>query len=276
MCLVQDGSNFNFSVLMSLYYKESPEYLDECLNSLHQQTLPANEIVLVLDGKINNELAAKIEKWKVKLPIRVVALEHNVGLGQALNIGLSYCSYQWVARMDTDDISTKFRFEMQIKYLMANPEVKLLGGKIEEFHTSPEIVSSTRFSCVEHDAIGEYSKRRSPFNHMTVIFDKFMVIDLGGYKHHLFMEDYNLWLRILSSGVKVANIDKVLVKARIGNGMLERRRGWRYIKSEILLAKLKKQLKIDSEFNIIIVTIVRIIPRMLPVIMLRKIYKFLR
>lgn len=265
-----------FSVLMSLYDKELPEYFELCLNSLYKQTLPANEIILVLDGKINKELMAIINKWKEILPITTVQIENNVGLGNALNIGIKHCSNSWVARMDTDDICVHDRFEKQIKHLVDNPEVKLLGGRIDEFYENPDVVISTRFSCSKHNAIFEYCRSRNPFNHMTVMFNRNVVIEQGGYCHHLYMEDYNLWLRILSSGYKVANIDDVLVKVRVGNGMLQRRRGWKYVKSELILAKLKRNLKIDSNIRIMTITFLRIIPRLIPQWGLECCYKILR
>ncbi|ELK0490891.1 glycosyltransferase, partial [Escherichia coli] len=104
----------NFSVLMSLYIKEKPEYLHECLKSLYEQTKQADEIVLVYDGPITNELDKVVNYWLNSLPIKIIKLSKNVGLGQALNKGLAQCENDYVARMDTDDICHPKRFEIQI------------------------------------------------------------------------------------------------------------------------------------------------------------------
>ncbi|EOB3983346.1 glycosyltransferase, partial [Escherichia coli] len=122
---------FKISVLMSVYYKEKPAYLDEALNSLAIQTYKADEIVLVIDGQIPIQLKNVIDKWLLLLPIKTIPLEKNVGLGNALNIGLNYVTNKLVARMDTDDICVPERFEKQISYFQKNPSTIILGGAID-------------------------------------------------------------------------------------------------------------------------------------------------
>lgn len=125
-----------FSVLLSLYFKEKPEYLEKCFASIwDNQSLEPSEIVLVLDGSIGDELDACVQKWKLKIGdcLKVVALPQNVGLGKALNEGLKQCSYDWVFRMDTDDICTPDRFEKQVAFIKQNPDVVLFSGQVMEF-----------------------------------------------------------------------------------------------------------------------------------------------
>ena len=99
---------------------------------------------------------------------------------------------------------------------------------------------------------------------MTVAYRKSVISQLGGYQHHLFMEDYNLWLRVIGNNYKVANLPDILLYARVGNGMYKRRRGWEYIKSEKQLAKLKYKLEIQNYFASYISFIIRSIARLLP------------
>jgi glycosyltransferase involved in cell wall biosynthesis len=95
-----------FSVLLSVYYKENPLYFRISLDSIFNQTVLPTEIVLVKDGPLTSELDTVIEEYKLKYPIlKILPLIKNVGLGKALNEGLKYCSYELVARMDTDDIN---------------------------------------------------------------------------------------------------------------------------------------------------------------------------
>lgn len=271
-----NNNSIMFSVLMSLYHKEKYYYFDKCLESLYFQTLPITEIILVLDGAINDYLIKTINKWKNKLPLKIYPLEVNVGLGNALNFGLKKCQFEIVFRMDTDDICLPNRFEKQIEYITNNPDILLLGSATEEFDENMENSFGYRTNPTEHNAIVNYAKKRSPFNHMTVAFKKDAVLSVGGYQHHLFMEDYNLWIRMISSGYKVANLPDVLVKVRAGNSMVTRRKGIKYIKSEYKLAKLKIKTHLDNSFSAYSIFLLRSIPRILPTSFLSKIYKILR
>ena len=122
-----------FTVLISLYNKENPQFLRECLESLKNQTLPATEIVMVYDGTITSELEEVVAQFITFLPIKIIRLPQNVGLGKALNEGLKHCSYNWVFRMDSDDICLPNRFEKQVAFITQHPNVVLLSGYIAEF-----------------------------------------------------------------------------------------------------------------------------------------------
>ena len=270
----------NFSILMSLYHKENPKFLDQCFESIwDSQTTKPTEIVLVLDGPIGEELTACVQKWQSKIgsPLKVVPLPQNVGLGKALNEGLKQCSYNWVFRMDTDDICTSDRFEKQIKFIEQNPDVVLFGGQILEFEQNISDADVLKAVPTTYEQIKKFAQNRCPFNHMTVAYKRDVILSLGGYQHHLFMEDYNLWLRVIGNNYQVANLSDVILYARVGNGMHARRKGFKYIKSEKQLLDLKKQLKIQSPFYATIYFIVRSTFRLMPANLLGKIYNtFLR
>lgn len=266
----------NFSVLMSLYYKENPEHLNICLLSLHQQTLKANEIVIVLDGDIGQDLHTVLDSWKNALPLKIYPLDTNIGLGRALNFGLQRCSYDIVARMDTDDICRPNRFEVQIPFFKNDYELILVGSAIREFEGSVANIKGVRFSRCSCTSIKDYAKIRNPFNHMSVVYRKSAILSLGGYIHHLYMEDYNLWLRLLASGAKCINIPDVLIDVRVGDAMLSRRSGLQYIKSEWQLLRLKIKLKTDSAINGSFIFILRAAPRLFPQNILALVYKSLR
>lgn len=265
-----------FSVLISLYIKEKPEYLDRCFLSIYEQTLPANEIILILDGAITVEQNLIIQKWSKMLPIKILPLSKNVGLGKALNIGLKKCQHDIVLRMDTDDICINTRFEVQYKYLAANPDIAILGSHINEFIDNEHCSSGRRLVPCINSEIKEYSLKRNPFNHMTVAFRKSVIEKVGGYKHHHFMEDYNLWLRVIAVGYQVENIDQCLVNVRVGKEMLARRSGIEYIKSEYKLAKLKYKLGMQKISGALIIFLMRSIPRLFPLGILAIFYKKLR
>lgn len=265
-----------FSVLLSLYYKESSLFLYDCLDSIEKNTCRPEQVVVVFDGPVGDELESVVNNFMNRLPIEIVPINKNIGLGNALNYGLQFCKNDIVFRMDTDDICLPDRFFKQYYFMQKNPDIVLLGGAIEEFDSHMEISQGVRFSASKHDDIKRYAIKRNPFNHMAVAFRKKTITSVGGYQHHYLMEDYNLWLRIISGGYLTHNLDDVLVNVRAGDNMILRRKGVRYINSEIKLAKLKYDLKLDGFAGIIWCAGLRIIPRLLPVSLLKNVYKILR
>ncbi len=269
-----------FSVLMSVYYKENEIFLNQSLESVwSNQFLKPNEIVLVLDGPIGADLSRCIYKWQkiIGTKLKVIPLQKNIGLGNALNEGLKHCSYEWVFRMDTDDICKSDRFEKQIQFIMNNPDVVLFGGQIIEFNVDISDADRKKIVPISHNEILDFCKVRSPFNHVSVAFQKSIVELVGGYQHHFLMEDYNLWLRIIGNGYKVSNIPDILLYVRVGNGMHAKRKGLEYIKSEKQLLNLKKELKIQNPIHANIIFLIRSAFRLMPSSLLGKIYNtFLR
>lgn len=266
----------NFSVLLLLYVKEKPEFLRECLESLEKQTLPATEIIMVFDGAITTELEEVVIQFITILPIKIVRLSQNVGLGKALNEGLKHCSYNWVFRMDTDDICLPERFEKQVNFINKYPNVVLFSGHIAEFSDDKTIITSYRRVPIGDIAIKKSCLKRNPFNHMAVAFCKNIIEEVGGYQHHLFLEDYNLWLRVIAKGYEVANLDETLVLVGAGDSMVSRRKGKEYIKGEWQLFKLKQNLKLQPLLPNFLIFTLRASLRILPTSLLKVVYKFLR
>lgn len=221
-----------FSVLMSLYIKEKAEYFDECMQSILKQTILPNEIVIVFDGPISDELRATVKKYKDSNPrwIKTVENEKNKGLGLALADGILACTYELIARMDTDDIARADRFEKQLNMFVEDPKLDICGSHIIEFEENINNVLSKRNVPVTHKEISQYQKQRSAFNHMTVMYKKHTVLCAGNYEHCPLMEDDMIWIRMLLVGAKCANLDDYLVYARTGDAMIERRGGWEYYK----------------------------------------------
>lgn len=268
----------SFSVLISIYSKENPLHFNESLVSIwDEQTLKPDEIVLVKDGPLTPELDQIIEQWKSKLgnSFKIIGLSKNVGLGKALNEGIKACSNNWIFRMDTDDIALPDRFEKQVNYIEQHPEIILLGGQIEEFVGSKKNITAKRLVPCKNQEIISYAQKRSPFNHPTVAYRKDILEEVGLYQHHLLMEDYNLWIRILAAGYKTANLADTLLYMR-ADAMHGRRRGLQYIKSEWQLFKLKRELKFQSFFPAFTLFVMRSSVRLLPASLLQKIYSLIR
>lgn len=219
-----------YSVLMSLYKKEKPEYLRLAVDSMLNQTVKPDEIVLVEDGPLTDELYAVLDEYGDKLTR--VRNEKNLGLGLALNVGLKVCRNELVARMDTDDISKPERCEVQLQYFEQHPETDIVGGDIAEFIGDETNIIGKRMVPQTNAEIREYMKKRCAFNHMSVMYKKTAVEAAGGYQDWFWNEDYYLWIRMWLNGAVFGNTGTVLVNVRTGEEMYQRRGGKKYFKSE--------------------------------------------
>lgn len=214
----------NYSVLMSVYEKESPLFLEESIKSILNQTLPTDDFVIVCDGRLPRTLQDVLENYSSKHKnINIVVYEENRGLGYALNFGLNYCKNEIVMRMDSDDIALPERAEIQVPRFinegidLSSSSIKLFTGNINN------IVGERRLPLNEKEIL-KFSKTRNPFNHPSSIFKKSKVVGAGGYKTLLFREDYYLWIRMIQNGSRFNNIDDCLVFMRINDETFARRK----------------------------------------------------
>ncbi|MGL4990795.1 MAG: glycosyltransferase [Sarcina sp.] len=257
-----------FSVLMSVYYKESPEFLEAAIESVLNQTVMPSEIVCVKDGKLTPELEEVLDNFdnSYKNMFKFIGFDENQGLGTALKNGVEACSYEIIARMDTDDIAVNNRFEKELK-MMKEQNLDIVGSNILEFDGDIKNIISERIVPKTLESIKKYAKKRNPFNHMTVMYKKTAVLKAGNYKDFLWFEDYNLWVRMILSGSKMYNIQENLVYARAGINMFERRGGVEYIKREYKMQKAMLDMNFITNIrfvsNVIIRSIVRIMPNSL-------------
>ena len=161
----------HYSILLSIYHKESPKFLLNCLESINDQSIRTDEIIIVEDGELTRELDQVLDEWQNKLTnLKIIALPKNVGLGKPLNEGLKHCSHEWVFRMDTDDICAPDRFEKQIAYIQAHPEVDIFSTTVTEFNEVPEQPTAIKSVPLTHNEIVQFAQWRSPFNHMSVAY----------------------------------------------------------------------------------------------------------
>lgn len=235
-----DQSQFNFSVLLSVYHKDVPTYLDQALLSIHNQTLQPDEVVIVKDGMISAELNGVIDRFKQLYTgkMKEVQLDKRKGLANALNEGLKHCSFEWVARMDSDDICYPERFEKQIGFLKVNSDIDVVGAFIKEFSETVNDKKMFRTVPLLHEEIFRLSKIRCPINHVSVIYRKSKVFAVGGYETKFgSFEDYPLWVKMLQNGSKFHNMPDVLMHVRVAKSeMIKRRRGLKYAGKEWRLA----------------------------------------
>lgn len=222
-----------YSVLMSVYYKENPEWLKISIDSMLNQTVFPSEFVLVEDGPLTEELDKVIEKYekKYKNLFKIVKLKTNQGLGPALKIGVENCTNEFIARMDSDDYSASKRIEKELLMFQQHPELGMVGTNVAEFIDTPENIISYVILPETNDEIIKFSKKRNPFRHPSVMFKKSTVLKAGNYRKYYLCEDYDMWLRIIRTGCQCYNIQEVLTYMRISKDFYKRRGGWKYLKS---------------------------------------------
>lgn len=269
--------NTKFSVLLSIYYKETPSYLSLALFSIWEnQNQRPSEIVIVKDGSLTEELDQVIDTFSKIAPVKCLFLDKNYGLGIALAKGVEQCSNEIIARMDTDDIAQPDRFEKQVNFLLKHPEYDVVGSNIAEFNQSEEDIVSYRKVPEQAIEIASFAKRRNPMNHMSIVFRKEAVINAGNYIPFPGYEDYYLWVRMLQNGSKFYNIQENLILARIGNNMLARRQGKEFFIQELKLQKKFYKIGFLNRFDYLLNVLLRATPRLFPISGLKYVYKTLR
>jgi glycosyltransferase involved in cell wall biosynthesis len=198
-----------------------------------------------------------------------------MGLGDALNIGLQNCTYELVARMDTDDIAKKDRFAKQLK-VFTNNSVDVCSSWVSEFDNDEENITSYRKVPEYHEEIVNFAKKRNPINHPAVMYKKTSVINAGGYQKMMWFEDYYLWCRMILNGAKFYNIQEPLVSMRAGYSQLERRSGFKYVIAEYKFLTELNHLGFLTKTEYYLNLLKRIPVRMMPKVIVKYIYFLIR
>lgn len=235
-------TQYPFSVAMSVYKNDDPVWLEQALESICTQSLPANEIFLVIDGPIGNDLQQIICRYATRYGnFTIRQLTKNVGLGNVLKLAVEECRYDLILRMDSDDISAPGRFRKQIEAYKENP-ADVIGGWTLGFDGSLErgAVSATK-QKITHQEIVERLPRFSPVSHVTALFRREAVLKAGNYQHLHYHEDYYLWTRMIEAGCTFRNIPEYLVYVRIGTNQARRHGGWKYYKAGAQLRRYMLQ-----------------------------------
>lgn len=214
-----------YSVLMSVYKNEKPQYLREAINSMLNQTIQPEEFVIVKDGCLTEELELVIEEYKNKYKdlFKIVKIQRNVGLGNALAIGVNACKNEYIARMDSDDIATKQRCEKELKILNENPDIDVVGSIVADFNNDINNITCYHILPEKNSEIYEFAKKRNPCIHSSIIMKKSKVLAVGNYRGNLYFEDYDLWIRMLRNGYQFYNIQDVLIYMRTEESFYKRR-----------------------------------------------------
>jgi glycosyltransferase involved in cell wall biosynthesis len=262
-------SNFQFSVLLPVYHGNTTHEFTTALNSILSQSVAATEIVIVQDGPVDDGIATQLAELKKQAQIKVITFPINTGVGNALNEGLKHCTYEWIARMDADDMALPNRFEETIKHIEQHPELDLVGAYYAE---RPEKGDAyVRKVPLTFAEIKKFSKYRTPHSHPTVFYKKTPIQKVGGYRNFHFAEDWYLWLRLYKAGHTAANIPKMLVYAQSQD--YNRRLGFAALKNDYkAISKMYKEGLMGLN-HFLINIFVRLVVRLLPVSLANTFYK---
>ena len=232
-----------FSLLLPVWAGDRADFLTAAFrSSVQEQTRPPAQVVIVRDGPLPAPLADAVVELAASapVPVDVVELPRNGGLGPALDAGLAACRHGIVARMDADDLSLPHRFAVQLP--MIESGFDLVGSGLLEFGDDPDDLVGTRVPPVLPADIAARARFADPFNHPTVVYRRDLVQAVGGYSDFALMEDYLLWAKLLVAGARVANVAEPLVKYRVGAGAYARRGGLGQLRAELAVQRRFRQL----------------------------------
>ncbi len=228
-----------YSVLMTVYKEDSEVWIKEAMDSMLEQTVPPSEFLIVEDGPIGEILEKVIDSYAGERPelFKIVKNEENLGLGAALRIGVEQCKYEYIARMDSDDISNIHRCEKILNFMAEHPEYSMVGCDCVEFVNSVDNITGYVRLPQDPEKVAKFAKKRVPIRHPSIMFKKSDVIKVGNYKPLRRSQEYDLVVRMLLAGMKISNVQEVLFYIRIGEDFYLRRGGWNKAK---LLAGQRK------------------------------------
>lgn len=226
--------NSKYTVLMSVYYKEKPEYLSLSIESMLNQTVKPDEFIIVKDGPLTTELDEVINNFVTAYPktFNIIVNETNLGLGPALAKGIENSKNELIARMDSDDYVVSTRCERQLKKFREDPKLGMVGSYEAEFVDDIDNVISIHRVPSENDEIERFMHRRCSVLHPTVMYKKSAVLKSGNYQSVLLYEDYDLFARmVLEYHIKSYNIPEPLYYIRTSEDFFKRRGGIKYAKT---------------------------------------------
>jgi glycosyltransferase involved in cell wall biosynthesis len=217
----------------------------------------------VVDGPISKDIEFIIRKYQVLFSSRleVYHLKYNNGLSYALNFGLDKVKFELIARHDCDDISLVSRFEFQIKHMLENKNIDILGSQVIEGEDISQAKLIRNLPLSHHDIVSTMWIR-NPINHPTVVFKKSIIKLVGGY-NLIYGDDDYLWAKLYVNGAIFMNLSQSLVFLRRNNSVFDRR-GVKWFPGDIevrkLLFKNKKIGLFKLYVSIIIFSIYRYSP----------------
>ena len=198
--------------------------LSQALDSIDAQTRPPEQVLLVADGPISEAVDTVLSGYAAAhTGVTVLRFPDNRGSGPASNAALPHVTGDYLARLDSDDIAAPQRLEKQLAFLSAHPEIAVCGTAVAEFTEDPSDASTRRALPADHADIVAYARWNSPVNNPSATMRTAAVRAVGGYRDVHFMEDYDLWARLIAADYHFANLPEALTYFRVSPAQFDRR-----------------------------------------------------
>lgn len=203
-------------------FNEPPSIIYNALSSILHQTYQ-NIDVHIFDDSTNTETRETIDRFSSYPNFYIHRSENKLGFVPSLNVGLEISKGEYIARMDSDDISYPDRIQKQVSFMESNPDIDILGGSLELISQDGDSFSFRRYPTSRIGFLF-YTAFRCPIAHPTVMMRRRVIEEGFQYNEALIRaEDLDLWLRLIQSGHKFANLPDCLLKYRVGSNFLEKR-----------------------------------------------------
>ena len=249
-------------VVMSYWKNDNPLYLKKAIESILNQSRRIDSFILVRDGSVSKDLRKVVSEYAKKGLLKQFILTSNRGRGFARDYGIKLCKCNYIAIMDSDDISNKNRIKLQLDYLLSNKDCALVGGYIQEFDKTNSFIKK-RIVPNFHEEIVRKGKFIQPFNHVTIMFKRDCYLQSYGYGNYKYIEDYNLYYNFYLSGYRLHNLKMVLVNVRLPEKGI-RKTNLKYLCEELKLQFRMYQNKYINIFEFLLNILKRIVFRFLP------------
>jgi glycosyltransferase involved in cell wall biosynthesis len=206
--------NYDAVSIVIPVYNVSPEILSKSFESVTLQSFTSFEAIIIDDSTNFDTSQFCLDYCKLDNRFNYIKPAKKLGLVNALNLGILSSNYELIARFDSDDICNVDRLFQQLEFLKQNKDIDVLGGNIEVITSSDKLLYVRKYPTT-HREIARSMHIICPIAHPTVMFKKDVIKKFGYYDNrYRYAEDIDLWLRLLSNGVKFYNLDVPLVKYR--------------------------------------------------------------
>jgi len=200
------------SVLLPV--RDAEPWLATSLASLARQTVADHEVIAVNDGSLDRsgEILERAARRDARIVVRHT---ERRGLPAALNLALSLARAPWIARQDADDVSHRVRFERQLSFAAAHPDLDVIGTRLRLFPAHASGTGMRRWvawhnSLLDHEAMRRELLIDSPLAHGTALIRRSRLAAEGGWQERGWAEDLDLWVRMFRSGARFGKVPEAL------------------------------------------------------------------
>lgn len=268
--------NKPIAVILPVYKNDNETYLRLSINSILKQTYNNIHVYIGVDGPIDLDLSTCLDEYSIYNKINIIYFKENRGLAATLNDLLQICfryKYEFIARMDADDISIPDRIEKQINFLKNNPDIDIVGGAIREIDSSGNFNGKIIKYPLTSDECKKMFAYRDPLAHPAVLFRRTFFNKVFGYRPEFRKnQDTMLWFDAFMNKCKIANIPDVVLSFRVSNDLYKRRKGFSFSK-KLLANRLYINRSLHYSIKADIYALCMFFIRMLPTPIIRFLYK---